>query len=77
MLNFTEWLKQHEGKEISQGGWSKRTTVAVGNKKDISVNHMHGGKDPEKNPGKHRGKVHVHSGHENSPGHPKNAVDPH
>lgn len=77
MLSFTEWMQYQEKTDIPKGGWSKKTKVPVGMKKDTSVDHMHGGKDTEKNPGKHRGKIHHHTGgHENAPGHPKHAVDP-
>lgn len=76
MITFTEWMKWAEA-EIAKGGWSKKTTVSTGMAKDHNPGHPTSAKDPEKNPAKHRGKIHHHTGgHENAPGHPKNAVDP-
>ncbi len=67
-----------QSKEIPKGGWSKHTAVPVGTQKDVHPDHPSNATDPEPNPEKHRGKIHIHAhSHDFSPGHPKNAVDPH
>jgi len=78
ILTFSEWIKIRESSDIPKGGWSKHTTVPVGLTKDTHPEHPKNAVDPEKNPKKHRGKIHIHvHSPDYSPGHPKNAVDPH
>ena len=73
IIGFNEWMQLMD----EANGWSKKTTVPTGAAKDHHPGHPKSAKDPETNPGKHRGKItHHHGGHVNAPGHPKNAVDP-
>jgi hypothetical protein len=59
---FNEWMKfmdEQQSNEIPKGGWSKRTAVPVGTAKDTHPDHPENAVDPEPNPGKHRGKIHI------------------